>query len=72
MTRPAAPLLALFLVAPPSTLANEAPTERPSLRALALTEPIDVDGDLSDAAWSGAGRGAAFVQREPRDGEPSS
>ena len=49
-----------------------ATNERPSLQARALVEPIDVDGDLSDAAWAGADRGAGFVQREPRDGEPSS
>jgi hypothetical protein len=70
---------ALLALAAATSFANEPQpaatargSERPSLRALALDQPIVVDGRLDDAAWTQAEVGSGFVQREPRDGEAAS
>lgn len=46
--------------------------ERPSIAALALDEPIVVDGLLDEPAWRQAEVGNGFRQREPREGAPAS
>ena len=51
---------------------EEGPSERPSIAALAIEEPIVVDGRLDDPAWAKADVGTGFTQREPREGEPAS
>ncbi len=69
--------LALFVI----TLALGAPaagqvdadlTERPSIGALAIDQPIVVDGQLDEPAWGRAEVGTNFRQREPREGAPAS
>ncbi|MEE2778663.1 MAG: DUF5916 domain-containing protein [Acidobacteriota bacterium] len=44
----------------------------PSIRALAGSEPIVVDGVLDDAVWSQAEPSSRFVQHEPFEGEEPS
>jgi hypothetical protein len=46
-------------------------SQRPSIAALALEEPVVVDGRLDDDAWKRAEIGTDFWQREPREGEPA-
>lgn len=48
-----------------------AATERPVLRAVALAEPIVLDGWLNDPVWQSAPAAGSFVQREPRVGQPA-
>lgn len=43
----------------------------PELRASRVTSPPAVDGRLDDDAWSTAAVASAFVQAEPRQGEPA-
>ena len=45
--------------------------ESPSLRALAIDEPISVDGLLDEAVWTRAQPATGFIQREPRPGDPA-
>jgi hypothetical protein len=44
---------------------------RPSVAALAIDEPIKVDGLLDDAAWQQADVAKDFIQREPNPGQPA-
>ena len=46
-------------------------TERPSIGALAIDQPIVVDGRLDEPAWRRAEVGTDFRQREPREGAPA-
>ncbi len=46
-------------------------TEIPSVRALERSEPIDIDGRLSEDIWSLAPVATGFVQREPVEGAPA-
>jgi len=69
-------LAGLLLSLLPATLAAQPPAAaplppRPSLAALALDEPIEVDGLLDDEAWQRAAAGGGFVQREPAPGTPA-
>ena len=52
--------------------ASAAAQDRPSVTALRVDEPVRVDGELTDAAWSSAEWAGGFIQRQPRTGEPSS
>jgi hypothetical protein len=45
---------------------------RPSISALRVTEPIQLDGLLEEAVWQQAEAGSDFVQREPNPGQPAS
>jgi Domain of unknown function (DUF5916)/Carbohydrate family 9 binding domain-like len=47
------------------------PAERPRVAALAIAEPIRVDGVLDDAAWQQAEVAGNFIQREPAAGQPA-
>lgn len=49
-----------------------AATERPALRAVALSEPVVLDGWLNDPVWRSAPAASSFIQREPRAGLPAS
>jgi hypothetical protein len=45
--------------------------DRPTLRAVRVTAPPAIDGDLSDAAWQSAPEFTDFTQHDPNDGEPA-
>ena len=65
-------VVALALCAPAVGQDDDAPTERPSIRALVIDQPIVVDGRLDEPAWQQAEVGNGFRQREPREGAPAS
>jgi len=44
--------------------------ERPRVRAVEATEPIEVDGWLTESVWRGQALGG-FIQAEPREGDPA-
>ncbi|MEM7353314.1 MAG: DUF5916 domain-containing protein [Acidobacteriota bacterium] len=44
---------------------------RPSVTALAISEPIKVDGRLDEPAWQQAQPATGFTQRDPEPGEPA-
>ena len=52
--------------------ASAAAQDRPSVTTLRIDQPVRVDGELSDSAWSSAEWAGGFVQRQPRTGERSS
>lgn len=52
--------------------APAAPASRPRVAALAIQEPIRVDGVLDEIAWQQAEVAGDFVQREPSPGQPAS
>ncbi|HXU31802.1 MAG TPA: DUF5916 domain-containing protein [Thermoanaerobaculia bacterium] len=54
---------------PPQGMAPLPP--RPSLAALAITEPIKMDGLLDDEAWQRADVGGNFTQYQPNPGQPA-
>ena len=71
-------LAALILLALPASLAAQTvlPTtisdaDRPRVRAVATSEPIRVDGQLTESVWGGPALGG-FIQAEPREGQPAS
>ncbi len=43
-----------------------------TIEALAVAEPIQLDGRLDEPAWAQAAPGTGFVQREPDTGQPAS
>lgn len=45
--------------------------EHPVLRAVRVTAPPAIDGNLSDAAWQGAPEFTDFTQHDPDDGQPA-
>jgi hypothetical protein len=48
------------------------PPPRPSVAALAIDEPVQVDGLLDDEPWQRAEAAARFTQHEPNPGQPAS
>jgi len=50
---------------------DTAAMQRPTIAAMALTEPIRLDGVLDEPAWSRPGA-TGFVQAEPFEGSPAS
>jgi len=48
------------------------PVETPSLNAIVRGSPIQVDGRLDEAAWSGAPTASGFRQQRPTDGAAAS
>ena len=71
-SRLAAGLVALTLCVPVVAQDDSDLAERPSITALAIDEPIAVDGLLDEPAWRQAQVGNGFRQREPREGAPAS
>jgi uncharacterized protein DUF5916 len=66
-----------FLTLPATALSaqTKAPVPlppRPTVAALKIEEPIQMDGALNDAAWQQAEVAKGFGQREPRPGQPAS
>jgi hypothetical protein len=67
-------LACLLLAVPPATAqpaAETPPPPRPRLAALAVDEPLKVDGLLDDEAWQRADVASRFIQREPNPGQPA-
>lgn len=62
-------LLLLSAAAGPGPAVSQ---DRPSTAALHIEQPVRLDGELTEAAWSSAGWAGDFVQRQPRTGAPSS
>ena len=58
-----------FLAAVTANAANW--PERPQLRAVRVSTPPVLDGDLSDPAWQTAPEFTDFTQHDPKDGEPA-
>jgi len=67
---PAALLAAALLAAAPGS-AQPDPPPRPAITALAVAEPIVVDGLLDEEAWRRAEVGRDFTMREPEDRRPA-
>ena len=65
-------VVALTFSAPATGQVDAELAERPSIAALAIDEPIVVDGRLDEPAWDRAEVGNGFRQREPREGAPAS
>ncbi len=65
-------VIALTLGAPAVGQVDADLNERPSIGALAIDQPIVVDGRLDEPAWRRAEVGTNFRQREPREGAPAS
>ncbi len=65
-------VITLTLCAPAVGQVDADLTERPSIGALAIDQPIVVDGRLDEPAWRRADVGTNFRQREPREGAPAS
>lgn len=62
-------LLLFFAIA---AMAQDAPVKTPkSLQAERISQSIQIDGDLSDAAWAGAAVAGDFMQLEPEPGKPA-
>jgi len=62
---------AACLFALPAVSAAQSSRERPSIRAVATSEPPSIDGVLDEAAWQTADVVDTFVQQEPREGQPA-
>jgi hypothetical protein len=56
---------------PPASPAAALPP-RPSVAALRIEQPIQVDGNLDEPAWQEAQAAGDFVQYEPNNGQPAS
>jgi hypothetical protein len=63
--------LACVLVPAPAAAQRQAPG-RPTLQAVKPANPLTIDGNVADDKWAGAPIADAFVQFEPRRGEPAS
>ena len=61
-------VLLIFFVTAAAQAANW--PEHPVLRAVRVSAPPVVDGDLSDAAWQSAPEFTDFTQHDPDDGKP--
>ncbi|MDP1570921.1 MAG: DUF5916 domain-containing protein [Vicinamibacterales bacterium] len=60
---------------PQAQVAAPAPTregDRPTVRAVLITEAPRIDGVLDEAVWAEANVVDTFVQQEPQEGEPAS
>jgi hypothetical protein len=50
---------------------TSAQVERPSVRALARTAAVTIDGVLDEVAWAEAPAATSFMQQDPHDGVPA-
>jgi Domain of unknown function (DUF5916)/Carbohydrate family 9 binding domain-like len=69
MTRNTALLLLSLAIAPLAQAANW--PDHPTLRAVRVTKPPVIDGDLSDPAWAEAPEFTDFTQHDPDDTKPA-
>jgi len=67
------PLIALLPIAVVSTDSpGTLSTQKIQVRAIRLTEPVTVDGILSEGVWQSPGAITTFYQRDPNEGKPAS
>jgi hypothetical protein len=74
-TRAALFALVVLALQPVTSLARDEPAanaQARSVRAVRLTDPINIDGRLDDVAWQRAEVAGDFVQRDPDEGKPGS
>lgn len=65
-------LIVFLCLGPAPAVANaQAPTNSRQLRALAITEPVVVDGVLKEVVWSQAEVARDFTQQQPDEGTPA-
>ncbi|HUP87813.1 MAG TPA: DUF5916 domain-containing protein [Longimicrobiales bacterium] len=65
-------LILFLLFAPTMAVAQQQQhTERPRVRAIARSAPVNLDGVLDEAVWSGAPAASNFIQYDPKNGEPA-
>jgi hypothetical protein len=65
-------ILALVLTAGTGQAAERPPEARVEVQAVRLSEPIRVDGVLSEEVWSTAPPATGFLQRDPTEGAAAS
>ncbi|HMA47936.1 MAG TPA: hypothetical protein VKP11_12200, partial [Frankiaceae bacterium] len=63
--------MAVLIFAPPLAAQNVHPTAPPDARAVALQEPIHLDGKLDEAVWHTAPAATGFRQNQPNEGQPA-
>ncbi len=63
--------LAFSLIALPAAATDQASRERPAVLAVPATDAPRIDGVLDEAVWQTATPIDAFVQQEPREGQPA-
>ena len=64
-------LVATLAAAVPAAAQNVHPTPPPEARAVALDEPIRLDGKLDEAVWRTAPAATGFLQSQPNEGQPA-
>jgi uncharacterized protein DUF5916/cellulose/xylan binding protein with CBM9 domain len=64
-------VLAVLIGAAPLAAQNVHPTTAPDVRAVALQEPIHLDGKLDEAVWHTAPAATGFRQSQPDEGQPA-
>jgi Domain of unknown function (DUF5916)/Carbohydrate family 9 binding domain-like len=66
-------LCALCALQPTAVWAqNSSDSDRPRVRAVRLTGPVEIDGRLDEAAWADAPIVSGFTQVDPEEGRPVS
>jgi hypothetical protein len=65
-------LVALTTMAVAPTGRAQSPDERPTLSAKRLTEPVRLDGHLTESVWKRSNGSASFTQQDPVEGGPPS
>ncbi len=70
MSRPIL-FVAALVAAAPGAAQNIHPTPPPEVRAVALQEPIRLDGRLDEAVWHSAPPAVDFRQNQPNEGQPA-
>ncbi len=65
-------VLLLMLTATAGAHADSLGTVRPPVRAVRLTEPVTIDGVLSEAVWRNGEGVSGFRQRDPHEGAAAS
>ncbi len=64
-------LAAALVAAVPAAAQNVHPTAAPEVRAVALQEPIRLDGKLDETVWHTAPPAVDFRQNQPNEGQPA-
>ncbi|HMA39070.1 MAG TPA: DUF5916 domain-containing protein [Gemmatimonadales bacterium] len=64
-------VFAVLIGAAPLAAQNVHPTAPPDVRAVALQEPIHLDGKLDEAVWHTAPAATGFRQNQPDEGQPA-
>jgi uncharacterized protein DUF5916/cellulose/xylan binding protein with CBM9 domain len=64
-------VFAVLIGAAPLAAQNVHPTAAPDVRAVALQEPIHLDGKLDEVVWHTAPAATGFRQSQPDEGQPA-